>query len=59
MSWDLEALFTISQAFLMVSEKPVMRHLANSLIKTLSEELTKKMASFLADVKKQTETGWI
>lgn len=42
----------------MVSEKPVMRHLANSLIKTLSEELTKKMASFLADVKKQTETGW-
>lgn len=46
------------QAFLMMFEKLIIRHLANSLLKTLSGELTLKMASFLGDLKKQPETEW-
>lgn len=45
------------QAFLMMFEKLIIRHLANSLLKTLPEELTSKISSLLGDVKKQTEMG--
>lgn len=46
------------QAFLMMFEKVTIRHLANSLLKTLSEKLTLKMASFLRDLEKQPEIEW-
>lgn len=42
----------------MMFEKVTIRHLANSLLKTLSEKLTLKMASFLRDLEKQPEIEW-
>lgn len=41
----------------MMFEKLIIRHLANSLLKTLPEELTSKISSLLRDLKKQIEMG--
>lgn len=46
------------QTFLTMLEKLIIRHLAKSLLKTPSEELTLKTASFLGDLKKHPETEW-
>lgn len=39
----------------MMFEKLIIRHLANSLLKTLQEELTSKISPLLGDLEKQTE----
>lgn len=41
----------------MMFEKLIIKHLANSLLKILPEEITSKISSLLGDLKKLTETG--